>query len=134
MSRFDKYLEAVSGPRLSREIDYVLNRVGVSFVRKPATLKEIKDNNKLNIDDLDAFSEDGSPTLQDTFVYMIKDLKVYDSKDLWDSNEPKLLNNFVRPIEQFFILSANDSYYLVNTEGYNYCRYMLEIPDYSTFL
>ena len=64
----------------------------------------------------------------------IKKLKVYDVKDLWGKKLDRDYSpneDFIRKVPRYFILKKRNDYYLVNTEGYDYARYIVKLEDYK---
>jgi hypothetical protein len=50
--------------------------------------------------------------------------------ELWGCNDiPDLMLSFKQSLPHYFILVTEKGEYLVNTEGYDYCRYVAKIEE-----
>jgi hypothetical protein len=131
MSKFEEYLEAASPTTpAGREIDkFILSFQGqISWARKPVNTKDIGQKNKLEIDLLD--TDD-----QDKLVDLLTKLEIYDVLEIWDDEKFSFTRSFDEPnLPNYFILDTPDTTYLINTEGYDYARYVIEIPDFRSFV
>jgi hypothetical protein len=95
----------------------VWNEIGRKFDRKPETLGEV-DKPRWTVD-FNLLSKE----LQE----FIKELDVYVADKIFDG---ELYNDFKNPTDQFFIAKDKNKYFLVNTEGYEYARYVLRLNNY----
>ena len=58
---------------------------------------------------------------------------IFSWRNLWDNEVPELMacQNFDKgDIPQWFTFTYDNHYYIVNTEGYDYMRYVAEISGY----
>ncbi len=125
MSKFKTYLEAVQIP--GRDLQKLIESFGFKFTRKPVKPGDIGKESKLEIDLLE-------PEDQDKLVDKFQTLKMFEPKELWESGTIKFMNDFKISVPSFFLLDSGNTIYLINTEGYNYARYVLEIPDFKSFV
>ncbi len=89
------------------------------FSRKPATLEDVR---QLDISDL-------SPAEQGEIGGFLDNLEVHDIMDVIKDPDDNLLDEFMHPMDTYFILTAGDERaFLINTSGHEYARYWVEIP------
>jgi hypothetical protein len=82
----------------------------VPFTRKPGNFDEA---GIVLVDDLAAALEG-------------ERLPVFSASDLWDADEHPL-TDFKRETPQHFLLCMGSARYVVDTQGYTYCRYMARV-------
>jgi len=59
------------------------------------------------------------------YAYLLSKVEIHKRSELFE--EHFLLSYFNKQVPQFFILEINNDFYMVDTQGYNYCRYMVKI-------
>lgn len=88
------------------------------LTRKPWNIKDISTVNSKLYDN-------------DKFLSLLSMLNIYETKDCMKYESDKFFAYCELIVKDLtFILHHNDEYYLVNTEGYKYCRYIGKLPKF----
>jgi hypothetical protein len=110
-------IDAILDPKKASS-SLVWNAIGRSFNRKPETLEDAdKPRYTVRFNLL-------SKELQE----FIKKLDIYDADEIFDG---ELYNDFKNPTDQFFIVKDKGRYFLINTEGYEYARYVARLENFN---
>lgn len=109
MSKFNEYLEAI---KMSSSVK---DRLSKKMTRKPENIHDIK---KINFRDL-----------HDDEHSFINTLEEFDVDELFNKNSDPFNNEFKIDVPQWFIMNWTQTSFLINTEGYNYIRYIVAIDE-----
>lgn len=92
---------------------------GIKWTRKPTSIDEIGelDNSRW------------SPAKEGSMAAFLDDLETFPIEEVIKDPEGYFLDEFMQPMDQYFILESHDGKYLVNTEGSDYARYVVKLPQ-----
>ena len=98
----------------SEEVTSYINKY---FSRKPMSEDEVNYNSyTLDLDFVSA-----------GVVSFLNKLNQYDSKDLYEDQSSGFSENFKKETPQYFIMNKGNKSYLIDTQGYNYARYVSKL-------
>ena len=105
------YMYVAPYKRKFEEISVLLSKAKSLMHCKPISLQELEER-------VFELSE------QD-YAYLLSKVEVHKRSELFE--EEHLLSFFNKQVPQYFILENNNDFYVVDTQGYNYCRYMVKV-------
>lgn len=124
MNRFKEYLEAPFGQSTPDKFNRFLGDFDKTFRQKPLNINDFGTKNTLWLNELELEEEE-------YFLDLLDEIEHFNAEEVFGKNKKfSFLNKFKQPMPDHFLLSVNGKAFLVETQGFNYVRYALYIPDF----